>query len=80
MHRDTAVYPEDIHPSLENLKAQARMKEFQIKKLIEISHFVQDITPAMLQAAKEVVEAQQSLQMAQEVLHIKKDAVARLLR
>ena len=70
----------DESQSLDALRAQQRTKEFQIKKLIEISHFVNDITPEMLRMAQHVKEAEEAVRNTQNNLRIAKNGLAALIR
>lgn len=78
MQRTVAQF--DERPSLDDLRSQQRTKEFQIKKLVEISHFVNDITPEMIQLAQVVASAQRGVQIAQDELRNAKNRLAIELR
>ena len=92
MHRDEPIYPQTTdgprqwssiaqdNASPEDLKAQARMKEFQIKTLIRAAQVVHNISPDMMQAALLVAEKERAVIQAKNELAQVKNDLAQLIR
>ena len=81
--RVTPVWQEE-QMSPEQLKATARMKEFQIKKLVELTRIVPNLNQEMLatatQLAGELVLAETELNNARYKVQDIKANLARLIR
>jgi hypothetical protein len=76
MNNDQVVYPEDLHQvDPQQLRAEARMKEFRLRKLVDVTRFWPDLTVEHIQAAKRVAEAEQKVRNAQEELNAVKREV-----
>ena len=85
MPNPQVVHPENLHrPSPEQLRSEANMKEFQIKKLVEFLRIVptmnMDMLPAATQLVRELVEAEQELHQAKYKIADIKSNLARLIR
>lgn len=93
MHKDEPIYPhttdgprqwsslaQESQPSLADLKAQAALKEFQIKTLIRAAQVVHNISPDMMQVALLVAEKERAVAEAKNRLAEAKNELARLIR